>query len=172
VRGIATNLHALTGRVETVELHAVENVDSNFTELHTDQLEKLAFELYNPCGLFSKLEHDLSLISNKLESSGGIDCNGKYFSRDKEAAPCFLDHNATICIMVDSVSILHAIGATVVYTSEVTHTSEAAKKIDLASDLEASVHASSSTNLPYILVGNKKESMGGAFECLIVYIKK
>jgi hypothetical protein len=145
VRGIATNLHALTGRVETVELHAVENVDSNFTELHTDQLEKLAFELYNPCGLFSKLEHDLSLISNKLESGGGIDCNGNYFSRDKEAAQWFVDHSATICIMVDAFSILHAIGATVVHTSEATRTREAANKLDLASDLEASIRASFST---------------------------
>jgi hypothetical protein len=50
-------------------------VDSNFTELHKDQLEKLAFDLYDPCGLFNKLEHDLSLISNNLESDGGIDCN-------------------------------------------------------------------------------------------------
>jgi hypothetical protein len=127
VRVIATNLHALSGRVEPVELHVVENVDSNFTELHKDQLEKLAFELYDPCGLFPKLEHDISLISNKLESGGGIDCNGNYFSHDKEAAQWFLDHKATICIMVDAVSILHVIGATVVHTSEATHTREAAK---------------------------------------------
>jgi hypothetical protein len=94
VRVIATNLHALSGRVETVELHDVENVDSNFTELHKDQLDKLAFELYDPCGLFPKLEHDLSLISNKLESGGGIDCNGNYFSHDKEAAQWFVGHKA------------------------------------------------------------------------------
>jgi hypothetical protein len=73
--------------------------------------------------------------------------------------------------MVDAVSILHAIGATVVYTSEATHTREAAKKIDLVSDLESSIRASFSTSLPSILVGNKKETMGGAFECLIGYIK-
>jgi hypothetical protein len=95
------------------------------------------------------------LISNKLESGGGIECNGNYFSHDKEAAQCFVDHKATICIMVDAVSILHAIGATVVHTSEVTHTREAAKKIDLASDLEASIHTSFSTTLPTILVGDK-----------------
>jgi chromosome segregation ATPase len=69
VRVIATNLHALTGRVKTVELHAVENVDSNFTELHKDQLEKLAFELYDLCGLFPKLEHDL----NSLQVLRGCD---------------------------------------------------------------------------------------------------
>jgi hypothetical protein len=75
VRVISTNLHALSRRAETVELHDVENVDSNFTELHKNQLEKLAFELYDPCGLLPKLEHDLSLTSNTLESGGGIDCN-------------------------------------------------------------------------------------------------
>jgi uncharacterized protein YneF (UPF0154 family) len=73
--------------------------------------------------------------------------------------------------MVDAVSILHAIGATVFHTSEATRTREAAKKIDLTSDLEASIRASFSTNLPSILVGNKKETMGGAFECLIGYLK-
>jgi archaellum component FlaC len=171
VRVIATNLHPLSGRVETVELRAVENVDSNFTELHKDQLEKLAFELYDPCGLFPKLEHDLSLISNKLESGGGIHCNGNYVSHDKEAAQWFVDHKATICIMEDAVSILHAIGATVFHTSEATHTREAAKKIDLASDLEASIRDSFSTTVPSILVGNKKETMSGAFECLIGYLK-
>jgi hypothetical protein len=40
VRVIATNLHTLAGRVGTVELHAVKNLDSNFRELHKDQLEK------------------------------------------------------------------------------------------------------------------------------------
>jgi hypothetical protein len=171
VQVISTNLHALTGRVETAELHAVENVDSNFTELHKDQLEKLAFELYDPCRLFPKLEHDLSLISNKLESGGGIDCNGNYLYHANETAQWFVDHKATICIIVDAVSILHEIGATVVHTSEATHTREAAKKIDLASDLEASIRASLSTTLPSILVGNEKETMGGAFECLIGYLK-
>jgi hypothetical protein len=111
------------------------------------------------------------LISNKLESGGVIDCNGNYFSHDKEAAQWFVDHKANICIMVDAVSILRAIGATVVHTSEATRTREAAKNIDLASELEASIRASFSTTLPFILIGNKKETTGGAFECLIGYLK-
>ena len=59
---------------------------------------------------------------------GGIDCNGYYLSHDKEADQCFLDQKSTICIFVDAVSILHAIGATVVHTFEPTLTIEAAKK--------------------------------------------
>ena len=46
-----------------------------------------------------------------------------------------MDHKATICIFVDAVSLLHAIGATVVHKFEATCTREAANKIDLDSDL-------------------------------------
>ena len=86
MRGIATNLHALTSRVETVELHVFENANSNLADLHKDHLEKLDFEIYGTCGLFPKLEHNLSFIYNNLESGGGINCNGNYLSHDKEAA--------------------------------------------------------------------------------------
>ena len=132
-RGISKNLQVLT--LETVELHAVENVDSNLTDLHKDQMENLAFEIYDPCGIFPKLEHDISLISNNLESIGRISCNGNYFSHEKESDEWFQDHKATVCIFVDAVSLLHAIGGTVVHTFEATRTREAAKKIDLDSDI-------------------------------------
>jgi uncharacterized protein YneF (UPF0154 family) len=44
---------------------------------------------------------------------------------------------------------------------------KASKDVDRASELEASIVASFSTVLPSILVGNKKETLGGAYECLI-----
>ena len=128
LQGIAKNIHALTSRVETVEIHAVENADSYFTDMHKDQLEKHAFDIYDTCRLSPKLKHDILLISNKLESCGRIDCNEYYLSHDKEADQCFLDQKSTICIFVDAVSILHAIGATVVHTFEPTLTIEEAKK--------------------------------------------
>ena len=103
LRGIATNIYALTSCVETVGLHAVENLDSNFTNLHKDHLENIYFDIYDTCGLLPKLKQDLSLISNKLESSGGIDCNGNCFSCDKEASQWFLYHRTTICIVVCAV---------------------------------------------------------------------
>ena len=39
------------------------------------------------------------------------------------------------------------------------------------SDLELSICEYFSTMLPSILVGNKKETMGGAFECMLGYLK-
>ena len=90
------------------------------------------------------------MISNKLESGDGIYCNLTYFSHDKESDQWFQDHKATICIFVDSVSLLHAIISTVVHTFEATRTREATKKIDSDYDLEESICASFSTTLPYI----------------------
>ena len=74
-------------------------------------------------------------------------------------------------IFVYVVYILYAIGATVVHTLEATRTIEAAKEIDLDSDLESPIRASFSNNFPSILVVNNKETMGGAFEFLIGCLK-
>jgi hypothetical protein len=70
------------------------------------------------------------------------------------------------------VPILNAIRATVVLTQEATRAQEAAKKIALESELEASVRASFNTLLRSIMVGNKKETLGGAYECLNTYINE
>jgi hypothetical protein len=58
----------------------------------------------------------------------------------------------------------------VVKNQEATQAQEAAKKISLESELETSVGASFNTFIPSIMVGNKKETLGGAYECLNVYI--
>jgi hypothetical protein len=84
----------------------------------------------------------------------------------------FTDWNGNISIFADAVYIPNAIGDTVVSTQEATQAQEAAKKIALESELEASVRASFNTFLPSIMVGNKKESLGGAYECLNAYIKE
>jgi hypothetical protein len=76
-----------------------------------------------------------------------------------------------IAIFVDGVAMLHAMIATVTHTAEANRAKEAAKKIDICSELEASITASVSTVLPSILVGNMKEVTGGAYECLIGYLK-
>ena len=171
LQGIATNLQALTSYVETVELHAVEKVDSNITDLHKYQMGKLDFAIYGFCGLLPKLERLLLLIYNKLEPGGGIDWNGKYFSYEKEAAQWFQDHKATICIFVDDISLLHAIGATFVYTFEATCTREVFKKSYFDYDLEASIYSYFITTLPSILVSNMEDSMGVEFEILMGYLK-
>jgi hypothetical protein len=132
----------------------------------------LELEISDSTGAFKKLEHKLAGLSNKLESGGGVDFHGFTFAYDGELVEWFTDRNGKISIFADAVAILNAIGATVVTTQEATRSQEAAKKIALESELEAYVKASFNTLLPVIMVGNKKETLGGAYECLNADIKE
>jgi hypothetical protein len=83
----------------------------------------------------------------------------------------FKDIDGKIAIFADDMVILQSIGATVMQTQENLRAQEAATKKLLGSELEASIRASFSTILPSILVDNKKETTGGADECISGYIK-
>ena len=74
-------------------------------------------------------------------------------------------------IFVVAVDMLQSIGATHTLSQYSLRAQEATKKIPLGSDIEASIRASFRTVLPSIFVGNKKETTGGAYECLVSYIK-
>ena len=67
--------------------------------------------------------------------------------------------------------MLQSIGAKHTITQDSLLTQEAAKNILLASGIGASIRDSFGTVLPSILVGNKKDTTGGAYECLVGYIK-
>ena len=67
--------------------------------------------------------------------------------------------------------MLHSIGATHNLTQDSLSSQEASRNIILGSDTKASIRASFSTVSHYILVRNKKDTPGGAYECLVSYIK-
>jgi hypothetical protein len=165
------DVHDLKGRLGTVELAATKFVDHSYTDEERSDMLKLKFDLYDPRGAFPRIVSELATISNKLESGGGVDVQGYAFSHDMDAAQWFKDHNGVIAIFVDGVSMLHAMIATVTHTAEANIAKEASKKIYMGSELEASITASFSTVLPSILVGNMKNFTGGAYECLISYVK-
>jgi hypothetical protein len=73
-----------------------------------------------------------------------------------DVAQWFKDHKRVIAIFVDGVAMLHAMISTVTHTAEANRAKEAAKKIDMGSELEAAITVSFSTVLPSILVGNMK----------------
>jgi hypothetical protein len=71
------------------------------------------------------------LISNKLESGGGVGVQGFPFSHDRDTAQWFEDHRGVISIFVDGLSMMHAMIATVTHTAEANRSKEAANKIDI-----------------------------------------
>ena len=83
----------------------------------------------------------------------------------------FKDRNGKTAIFADAVAMLQSIGFTHTFTQDSLRAQEYSKKILLGSDIKASIRASFSTVLPSILVVNNKETMGGAYECLVVRIK-
>jgi hypothetical protein len=151
------DVHDLKGRLSDVELAATKLVDNSYTDKEPSDMLKLKFDLYDPRGAFPRIASELATISNKLESEGGVDVQGYAFSHDMDAAQWFKDHNGVIAIFVDGVAMLHAMIEIVTHTAEANTAKEAAKKIDMGSELEASITASFSTVLPSILVGNLKE---------------
>ena len=75
------------------------------------------------------------------------------------------------CNFVDAVAMFQSIGSIHNLTQYSLRAQEDAKNILLGSDIKASIRDSFSTDFPYIIVGNKKETTGGAYECLVSYIK-
>ena len=73
--------------------------------------------------------------------------------------------------MANVVATLQSIDDNHTLTQDSLRAQEPAKNILLGYEIEASIGDSFITVLPYILVGNKKETTGGAYECLVVYIK-
>jgi hypothetical protein len=154
-------IQALRSHFAALEAHALSVGISTFSDQDRSRLDLLEFEINDSTGAFKKLEHELAGLSNKLESGGGVDFHGFTFAYDGELVQWFTDRHGNVSIFADAVAIINAIGDTVVSTQEATRAQEAAKKISFESELEASVRASVTTLLPSIMVGNKKETLGG-----------
>ena len=117
------------------------------------------------------MEHELTVLTKKIESGGGVDIYGCTFYHDAELVQWLKDHNGKIAYFADIVAMLQSIGATHTLTQYYLHAQEATKNILLGYEIEASFRDSFSTFLTSILVGNKKETTGGDYEYLVSYIK-
>jgi hypothetical protein len=115
--------------------------DAGFTQTDGEEFDTLNFNMSDPRGTFAKMQHELTGLANKFYSGGCVDFHGYTFSHDQELVHWFHYHKGKNSIFADAVAILHSVGATVVHTQESTHTQEAAKKICLDSDIEASIQA-------------------------------
>ena len=117
------------------------------------------------------MEHDLTVLNKTIESGGEVDIYGFTFYHDDELVQWLKDHNGKNSFFADTVAMLQSIGDTHTLTQYSLHAQEATKNILLGSDIEAYIRDSFSNFLPSILVGNKKETTGGAYEYLVSYIK-
>ena len=166
--GALQTMHARTQRLET---RVSQTVPSG--EEQAAQLDRLSFDFYNQQGAFMSLKSQFSDFRDKLESGGGIECNGVNFSSKREFLNWFEEKGPPVSLFLDSIAYLHSIRAAVVHQDDASKQREAQVKINMDSGLEASVMTSFDTILPSILVGGKKitEQGGGTFDWLQGYLK-
>jgi hypothetical protein len=141
------------------------------TTTDKDLLMKLALAVLEPRGTVPRIEHELQVLSGKVDSGGTMDFHGFKFLGERDCVAWFVANNGKIALFADAVALLRSINATVVHANDSLKSQKAAWDVEQASELEASIIASFSTTLPSILVGNKKDLSGGAYECLISYLK-
>ena len=98
---------------------------------------KLNFDIYDPRGVFPIIDSELETISNKLESGDGVNVQGYTFYRDMDDVQRFKYQYGIFDIFVDGLAMPHDMIATVTRTAESNISKEAAKEIDMVSELEA-----------------------------------
>ena len=72
------------GRLGAVELTATNTGDHSYADEEKSDIIKLKFDIYDPRGSFPRIYSELTTISNKLESGGGVDVQVYALSHDKD----------------------------------------------------------------------------------------
>jgi hypothetical protein len=143
------------------------------TAVNAAELARCVEALFGRTGDLQVLRNHLNTFRERMESGGGIECHGVKFGSKHELLVWFDDKNiAQPAIFLDALAILSAIRAPVKHKDETTKEWESQKKIEFASDLDASMATSFETVLPSVLVGGKRATEGGGtFDWLKSYLK-
>jgi hypothetical protein len=136
-------------------------------------LERCKEALFGRTGELQALREQFVTFRDRMESGGGIECHGVKFGSKNELLAWFDNQNISHpAIFLDALAILSAIRAPVKHKDETTKEWESQRKIDFASDLDASMATSFETVLPSVLVGGKRATEGGGtYDWLKSYLK-
>jgi hypothetical protein len=138
-----------------------------------DDLERCKEALFGRTGELQALRDQFVTFRDRMESGGGIECHGVKFGSKNELLVWFDNQNISRpAIFLDALAILSAIRAPVKHKDETTKEWESQRKIEFASDLDASMATSFETVLPSVLVGGKRVTEGGGtYDWLKSYLK-
>jgi hypothetical protein len=82
IRSTSAEWHALKERLNALEITLETNIHETFSDADRTIIELLQFQDSDPPGTFASLEHELTGISHKFESGGGVDIHGFTFFND------------------------------------------------------------------------------------------
>jgi hypothetical protein len=185
MKTLQLHLRATKERMVTLEAAVEKNSNSStlgagnqnqFPEGLVDKVTELDAAMFSATGSFTRFKTSFLEFKEKLESGGGIECNGVAFKSQRDFLKWFEEEKPTIDIFLDAIAFMHGISAPVVHSDDAIKQIELQMKTDIATGLEATVLTSFATILPSILVGSggKKAdaTMGGTYAWLSGYLKK
>lgn len=174
----ATLPHAkhLQSQIDSLQLKinlpvAGDEATGTFGTHDKDTLDQLSFEVLNTHGGLATLCQAVQEMKEKEASGGEIECHGVSFGSMLEAVNWFDHHGLKTGMFADAKALLHCIQPSVVSQEWATKNMESQKKIDIDSNLEATIITSFDGVIPPVLAGSKTELEGGAFDCLLAYQK-
>ena len=138
------------------------------------QLDRLLFDVYDQQGALMMFRSQFSEFREKLESGGGIDCNGVSFASKREFLAWYDDKGASVSLFMDALAQLHSIRPAVMHHDVVTKQWEIQAKNSIDTDLEETVMTSFYSVVPSVLVGGKRVSdhgTSGAYDWLQTTLK-
>ena len=168
-------LEATVDRLSPTGANTAENSDIPVNQAVLDKIEQLDSAVFGTGGTFERFKESFIEFREKLESGGGVECNGISFTCHRDFMNWYALHEPYVDIFLDALAYMHAIRAPVVHSDDATKLRELQGKAEIATGLEAAVLTSFDTILPSILVGSggrKGDStLGGTYDWLSGYLK-
>jgi hypothetical protein len=160
-------------RQAELEIQRLRAAGPNTPAAGGDDLERCKEALFGRTGDIQALRDQFITFRDRMESGGGIECHGVKFGSKNELLTWFDNQNISRpAIFLDALAVLGAIRAPVKHKDETTKEWESQRKIEFASDLDASMATSFETVLPSVLVGGKRVTEGGGtYDWLKSYLK-
>ena len=93
---VEADIYALKIRFNTLNMKVKSNIHKYLSDADRTSFKNLQFQLTHPRGSFAKLEHELTGLTNKFESGGGVDIYGFTSSHDDELIQWFKDRNGKL----------------------------------------------------------------------------
>jgi len=134
-------------------------------------LEQGSFELTHPNGFVNQMNAQMEGLMDRLDGDGAIECHGVRFASKHDLINWFKSKNLTIAMFMDVAALMHGIQCPMVSQEMASRSYESQIRTKMTSTLEAIVLTSFATQVPGVLVGNKRNIEGEIYDALLSYLK-
>jgi hypothetical protein len=169
LRVLEAENRGLHGRVRELEERAPEAGTADWGI----QLQLCHNGLFGAHGVVPTLAAQVQTFKDRIDSGGGIECNGVRFASMREALTWYTDKEvSTPGLFVDALALLHGVSGAYVSMAESGKRREIQGKNQYANDVEEFVIQSFDTTLPGSFVGGKKDVDGASAHAVLKSVLK